>query len=389
MTKVSNQLHRTEAERHWRFLTPQSFLVGLLILVGFFFFSGRFQWFTFNEKKGWTVLIALATVASAVLLIPIWFTCSRILGSRFRFSLRSLFLLCFVVAIVLGWFAVDLKQARNQQVAIQAIANAGGRVFYSWELGVANAQPPAAAWLRRWLGVDFFSDAESIQAAALDDLFADATLDFTDIDMANLQHLPKLEFLALYGAPITDAGLSHVASLRSLRTLGLNDTQITDEGLLHLQRLTNLENLLFGSTRITDAGLVHLKPLRRLKSLVMGRTQITDAGLEHVVRLTSLQSLSLFDTQITDEGLVHLQKLTSLEDLGLDRTRISDAGLARLQLLVKLKRLGLGETQITDAGLEHVRHLKNLEQLRIGRTQVSDAGVKQLKQSLPNCEVMR
>ncbi len=388
MTAVE-QSNRPGPEHRWQFLTPQRFLVGLLILVALLFTSQRFQWFTYNEKKGWTVLIALVTVASAILLILIWFACSRILGSGFRFSLRSLFLLCFIVAIVLGWFAVDLQQARQQRTAIEAIVNAGGRVFYSWELGVANARPPAADWLRRWLGVDFFSDADSIQATAMDDPFADAKWAFTDDDMTHLEHLPKLKFLALYGAPITDEGLSHVASLTSLKTLGLNDTKITDEGLLHLKRLTNLESLLLGSTRITDAGLAHLKPLEGLRSLVVGDTQITDAGIEQVGRFKSLWSLYLLDTQLTDEGLVHVQALTNLEQLGLDRTRITDAGLALLQPLTRLKRLSVGGTQITDAGLEHVKRLKNLERLEIGRTQVSDVGVNQLKQELPNCEVMR
>jgi hypothetical protein len=393
MTTVepSNQ---TDSTRRLQFLTPERFVVGLLVLVALFYISERFQWFSYNEKKGWTVLIAVVSMASAILLMLIWFACSRILGSHFRFSLRSLFLLCFIVAIVLGWFAVDLQHARQQQTSIKAITNAGGRVFYSWELGVANARPPAADWLRRWLGVDFFSDADSIQAAAKDDPFgddpfADAKWAFTDADMAHLEHLPKLKFLALYGAPITDEGLSHVASLTSLKTLGLNDTKITDDGLSHLKRLTNLESLLLGSTRLTDAGLAHLKPLDRLRSLVVGGTQITDTGLEQVGRFNSLQSIYLLDTQITDEGLAHLNKLTNLEHLGLDRTRVTDAGLGHLQPLIRLKRLSLGATQITDAGLEHIKRLKNLERLEIGRTQVSEAGVNQLKQSLPNCEVMR
>ncbi|HEX2473971.1 MAG TPA: hypothetical protein VHK01_04465, partial [Lacipirellulaceae bacterium] len=84
-----------------QFLTPERFVVGLLVLVALFYISERFQWFSYNEKKGWTVLIAVVSMASAILLMLIWFACSRILGSHFRFSLRSLFLLCFIVAIVL------------------------------------------------------------------------------------------------------------------------------------------------------------------------------------------------------------------------------------------------------------------------------------------------
>lgn len=41
----------------WFHLTPGQLLVVLLVVEGVLLMSERFQWFAFNEKKGWTVLI--------------------------------------------------------------------------------------------------------------------------------------------------------------------------------------------------------------------------------------------------------------------------------------------------------------------------------------------
>ena len=40
-------------------------MLGLLALEGFLWLSERYRWFPFNEHKGWTVLICLATVGTA------------------------------------------------------------------------------------------------------------------------------------------------------------------------------------------------------------------------------------------------------------------------------------------------------------------------------------
>ena len=50
----------------WYHLTPDRFLIGLLLVVGVLFVSEWFCWFPFNERKGWTVLIAIGAVCGAV-----------------------------------------------------------------------------------------------------------------------------------------------------------------------------------------------------------------------------------------------------------------------------------------------------------------------------------
>jgi hypothetical protein len=49
----------TTSTHPWYHLTPARFFLGLLTVQVFLLLSERFQWFAFNEKKGWTVLIVV------------------------------------------------------------------------------------------------------------------------------------------------------------------------------------------------------------------------------------------------------------------------------------------------------------------------------------------
>ena len=46
------------SERRWFHVTPDRLILALLPVEGLLWLSERFQWFAFNEHKGWTVLIA-------------------------------------------------------------------------------------------------------------------------------------------------------------------------------------------------------------------------------------------------------------------------------------------------------------------------------------------
>ena len=234
-----------------------------------------------------------------------------------------------------------------------------------------------------------------------------------DADLAQLTGLTHLKRLVLHGTQVTDTGLVHLVGLTNLRSLSLSGTGVTDAGLAHLRSMSALELLQLHDTRITDAGLEHLQTLRKLKWLLLNDTQITDTELIHVTSLTNLQSLSLDNTQIsdygmvwlqpltglthfsaqathiTDRGLVILKELTRLESLILNGNSISDAGVVHLLGLTSLRYLEIKNTEVTDAVLVHLKRLPQLEFLNVEDTGISDTGVAELKQALPNCEIIK
>ena len=324
---------------------PAWLIFGLLVVEGLLWLSERFGWFWFNEKKGWTVVIAMAVVAVTMLFILLWFIASLLFRSRFQFSIRSLLVLVVVVAIPCSWMMQEIKRQRK---AVAAINESGGQV--SWY------GPFGPIWLTRLLGDDFFLAVYSVQWP---------------------------------GPQVTDADLEHLTGLKQVRLLLLDSTQVSDAGLEKLKGLKQLEILSLNETKITDAGLEHVKGLKQLKQLSVYGTKITDAGLEHLKGLKQLHTLSLGGTKITDAGLEHLKGLDQLYALWLNPGEITDAGLANLKGFTKLHNLQIGGTRVTDAGLENLTGLKQLRFLGIGGTKVTDAGMKKFQKVLPHCAITR
>ena len=151
--------------------TPAWLIFGLLVVEGLLWLSERYRWFWFNEKKGWTVLIAVAVVGVAMLVMLLWFIVALVFRWRFQFSIRSLLVLTVAVAIPCSWLAVEMKAAREQREAVEAIQEVNGYVAYDWQfvsdeiLRTSNcriAQPPGPVWLRNLLGDDFFGSVSDV-----------------------------------------------------------------------------------------------------------------------------------------------------------------------------------------------------------------------------------
>ena len=220
----------------WYHLTPDRVVLGLLAVEGFLLFSEWFEWFAINRHKGYTVVIAVAVVAAAILLMMFWFLAALLFRLRFQFSIRTLLALPLVVAVLCGWLATEMKQARKQREAAEELRKAGGDVLYSYQLDPSGTQtpsaiPPEPSWLRALLGDDFFAN---VPCAAFDELSG-------------------------------DAGLEHLRPFTHLQVLYLNNTKVTDAGLENLKGLRQLEGLNLQLTKIGDAGLEHIMGLRGSK----------------------------------------------------------------------------------------------------------------------------
>jgi Leucine-rich repeat (LRR) protein len=273
---------------------------------------------------------------------------------RLGYASQLLLLILFVACILL---AMRLHTARRQHETVAALTKLGGLVHYDYEFDAAGKRvgepaSPIPAWLRNWLGDDFFSNATAVY---------------------------------LGQSRVSDDNLECLQGLGHLHELFLGKL-ITDDGLEHLQGLTRLETLGLRNTQVSDAGLEHLKGLN-VRELYLGNL-VTDAGLKHLAGLTQLEKLGLRKTKISDAGLEHLERLTQLHELHCG-PRITDAGLEGLQGIHGLTTLDLSHTQITDAGLEHLKKLGNLKSLDLRRTQVTEAAVKQLQQALPQVAIRR
>jgi len=260
-------------QRRWLRFTPDRLIGGLLVLEGLLLLSEHFRWFAFNQHKGWTVLIAVASVGVTMLLMLLWFVASLVLRWRFQFSIRSLLVLTVAVAILCSWLSVEMKEARKQKEAVEAIGALKGGILYDWQIsGSGKTKPTGPAWLRNVVGDDFFVSVNTVVS----------NTEFTDAVLQHLEGMTQLQYLYLGHTKVTDAGLEHFAGLTQLRFLGLTNTQVTDAGLAHLEGLTQLQHLEIGGTKVTDAGLEHLKELSQFQALGLDGTQVTDTGLTYL-----------------------------------------------------------------------------------------------------------
>jgi Leucine-rich repeat (LRR) protein len=221
----------------WFNPTPGRLLVILLAVEGVLLLSEKFQWFGFNEHKGWTVLIAIASVGVTMVFMLLWFILALIFHWHFQFSIRWLLVLTVVVAIPCSWLAVEMRWAKEQKEAVEAIVKLGS-VYYedSIDLSVEyfrGINPVKPAWIGKLLGEDFFRNVTALE---------------------------------LNGSKITDGELENIKELKQLKTLQFAQTKITDAGLVHLKGLTTLESLDISNTNVTDDGIKGLqKVLPNLK----------------------------------------------------------------------------------------------------------------------------
>jgi hypothetical protein len=301
MTSMTDDLPKPR----WYRLTPDRLMVGMLALEGFLIASEHFQWFAFNRHKGWTSLIAVAAVGSALVLMLLWFILAVALRRRFQFGIRSLLVLTAAVAVPCYWIAVGMKRAAEQREAVAELRKVEAFVTYDWQYdpdfkGVPGAQPAEPDWLRRLLDDDYFA-----------------------IVLTVVNWNPVHDF--------TDADLKCLDGFRDLKQLALSSSSVTDEGLTHLSNMANLRFLsLGGGTRITDAGLIYLNGSTKLETLSLTYTQLTDKGLEHLKVFTHLRWLKLEYSQVTDDGLEQLKGLRELEVVSVGSANLTDAGVKKL-----------------------------------------------------------
>jgi len=99
------------------------------------------------------------------------------------------------------------------------------------------------------------------------------TSSVTDVGLANLKYVPRLEKLFIAKCPVSDAGVSTLQQLVHLHELDLEDLAITDRGVAPLAALPRLRYLIVTGTQVSEAGLLAFRKTRTLENLCISRQQ--------------------------------------------------------------------------------------------------------------------
>lgn len=325
----------------WYLPTPPALVFIVLAMQGVLFLSEQYHWFWFNERKGYTVLIAVAATAAALLLIACAFAISALFKSNGTFGLATLLLMVPIIAIPCAWLAREMEQAGIKRAFIQQAQNKPRAAVD------VERRSDVPLWLTKTFGEEFFFgeirglwvdkgeiDLEGVpleSAKSLRNVWLTDSDGVTNESLAQLKRLPQLRRLHLRDSGVTDEGLVHLRGLTELEELTLECPAVADAGLAHLRELTKLEKLSIGCPAVTDAGLIHLRDLHNLRLLSLEGTQVTGAGLEHLAKHSQLRKLYLSDSQLTDEGLEQLASFNQLATLTLSKTLVTDQGVQRLR----------------------------------------------------------
>ncbi len=257
MTTGPSQSAAAEAKRRWYRLTPDRLVWLVLVIEGLLWLAERFGCF----PKGYAVLLAVASVAAAMLVMLLWFAASLVFRWRFQFSVGSLMVLAVVVATLCGWFGVEKKEATEQKEAVAGIEKLKG--FVSYDYMGDSGEWRGRARLRGLLGDDFFW--EVVHA----DIYNDAQAAY----LKGLAYLPALELWDL-----TCDGLENLKALPRLKELELSGTQITSNYLRKLSGVTDLQELTLDGDQVTDSVLEGLKFFPKLQRLSLPRRKFPMRG---------------------------------------------------------------------------------------------------------------
>lgn len=153
--------------------------------------------------------------------------------------------------------------------------------------------------------------------------------------------------------------------------------------------LQRTDRLTVASDRPLTPGQVSLARLNHLTRLQLYSAGVGDEFMGDVGQLRELKGLGLWHTTVTDDGLARLSACRRLEVLDLHfNSRVGEKGLVILTNHPALISLDLSDTSADDRCLPVLKGLTRLRYLDLTRTKLTPAVVAELKEALPNCQII-
>ena len=280
---------------------------------------------------------------------------------RFRFGLRTLFILVTILTLVGGFY---LASIRKQKEAVKILQSHGGSVGYDFHFRAGYSDRHALSTVPLWLldlfGVDAFHQVVEVN------------MNFRIEDNAvklNTKHVAE-SWLALPQLP-------------HIRHLNMDYGNCTEDSFSNIRYLKELESIQISDVHLGDAAIKHLENLTSLQTVVIRNAGLTDESLKILAKLPKLQKLAVDGNAFTNDGLAEIANSRSLTELfiGGKQCTINDDGIPLLAKLKRLKEIELRHTQISNTGLQHFDAMKSVKILRVGNTNVTWKGADQFKKT--------
>ncbi len=338
---------------------------------------------------------------------------------RFRFSLRSLLLAVFFLAVLLSLYSAPLRRLTVRERAVGTVRTSGGTVTF--DTSTKNFR--VGRWLYPWMGDEGFLPVilTDLTAARLDTetLAAVSVLQDTMVLRVNGKTLPsdaarflrplrKLESITVYepsgairalndldgvssislhGPPADDTVVEAIAENTSIEHLQFIYWNVTASTLTELAGMDNLRELdLIRCTLDLDLQRdVDANP--HIRALRLDQSRFTSPTLSGLCQFPNLEILALRDVTVEQLEIAQIVCLSHLRDLDLTGLRLSDQDPQDLREIPSIGRLNLQFTGIADRGLLSLSALANLQEVVLYKTGVTRRGIEEFKAARPDCVV--
>ncbi len=243
----------------------------------------------------------------------------------------------------------------------------------------------------------------------LQDIYLGSTK-ITDLCAPSLAKLKKLQILQLENTSIGDNVLEVLSKHEGVKSLFLQKSLMTDEGLKSLSQIESLESLELGIERKYDKGVKHLAKLKNLTQFRFRDDSAPNDLLEAISNCTKIQNFGL-DVKEQPKGFSNLAKLKALRNfwlqdtpfdaddfkalLGLEKLEqiesrykgIDDTTIVGVSKIKNLNHLFLHDAKLTRKSIPELLKMKTLYNISFNGSELSEDDVKNLKGSLPKCNV--
>ncbi len=163
----------------------------------------------------------------------------------FSFSLKTLFTVMTVLAVLLGLF---VKSVRDRMAAFAAIEDLKGSISY---------KQSSPNWLRAFVSDEkYFWNPVAVRFSPNDPI-TDAELQAV---MKHLMNFDDLTYVNFYESQITDVGLAELLPLaHKLESLDIRGTKVSDGGIATLKQLSRLTLLRLTNSSISNDGIDEIR----------------------------------------------------------------------------------------------------------------------------------
>lgn len=284
-----------------------------------------------------------------------------------------------------------------------SITHDGGLIDEDW-----RAQPQEALTrdvAERMLGLGaalhvWHGDKQAIPVSAVDELtqfepFRIRSIDFRNAREANLTvddftqlgQMQELRHLRL-PACTTDEMLQQLTSCLSLNQVMLQGTRVTPEGLSALSQLPSpLDALVVTDTPVTATALEAVDWCR-LKTLSFARSDIAPEVWQQLQSAERLEVLDLKSVSLTPDELTLLCSMPGLTTVNLDNCGLRDEDLKSFTESPGFERLYLNDNKLTDRCVPILSGMTGLKILSVQDNSITASGLQQLREALPDCQIL-